>query len=116
MKFVSALLVLMIAAQPVQAGFCDMESGGDTAAQAGQQHHPGESSGDHGCCDPTDSDSGTTCSDRMHCGFCAGTAAALPMGPVLAAPPDWATPLPLSGGIIAPSHASPPYRPPIAIS
>lgn len=116
MKLLSALLILMIAAQPVQAGFCDMESEGGSAAKASEQHHPGDSSGDHGCCDPTDSDSGSTCSDRMHCGFCGGTAAAIPAGSVLAAPPDWAGPLPLSDGVVTPSHARPPYRPPITIS
>ena len=116
MKFLAAFLMFMIAAQPVQAGFCDMDLHGDATAQAGQQHHPGDSSGDHGCCDPADSDNGTTCSDRMHCGSCAGTVAALPAGPVLTAPPDLARPSPLNGGIITPSHASPPYRPPIDIS
>lgn len=116
MKFLSALLVLMIAAQPVQAGFCDMELHGDATATAGQQHHPGEPAGDHSCCDPADGDDGTTCSDRLHCGSCAGTVAAVAAGPSVAAPPDRATPWPLSGEGITPSHARPPYRPPIAIS
>ena len=115
MKLLAAILVFMLAAQPVQAGFCDMDS--DAVAAPGQQHHPEtDSNDDHGCCDPSDGDDRLPCSERMHCGSCSIGVAAIPIAAVPASAPQWSAPLALSDGVLAPSHASPPYRPPIIIS
>jgi hypothetical protein len=114
MKLLAAILVFMLAAQPVQAGFCDM--GSDAAAAPGQQHHLETDSDGHGCCDPSDGDERLPCSERMHCGSCSTGVAAIPIAAVPAVTPHWTTLLPLSSGVLAPSHASPPYRPPIFIS
>ena len=80
MKLLAATLVFMIAAQPVQAGFCDMEMGSDAAAGPGQ-HHPEKAADDHGCCDPSDGDDRLPCSERMHCGSCSIGVAAIPHFP-----------------------------------
>jgi hypothetical protein len=116
MKFLAAILVCMIAAQPVQAGFCDMDMGRDSSPDAGQQHHPDGPSDGHACCDPEDDSEGSTCSDRMHCGSCATGVAAILPAYLPASLPVLAGPLPLSGGVIAPAHDAPPYRPPILFS
>ena len=115
MKLLAATLVFMIAAQPVQAGFCDMEMGSDAAAGPGQ-HHPEKAADDHGCCDPSDGDDRLPCSERMHCGSCSIGVAAIPIAVLPAAAPEWTAPPALNIWVLAPSHASPPYRPPIAIS
>ena len=112
MKFLAAFLVLMIAAQPVQAGFCDMDVGGDSPAAAGQHHSDGASDG-HACCDKNDDSDGPSCSDRMHCGSCATGVAALLPATLPASLPELGSPAPFAGGVIAPAHAAPPYRPPI---
>jgi hypothetical protein len=116
MKLLAAFLVFMIAAQPVQAGFCDVDSSGTSAPELAQQHHPDSSTDGHACCDPADGTDGPRCSDRQHCGSCATGVAAIPVAAAPAVPPEWHGPAPLSGDRIAPAHASPPYRPPIAIS
>jgi hypothetical protein len=114
MKLLAATLVFMIAAQPVQAGFCDMEMDSDAAAGPGQ-HHPEKASDDHGCCDPSDGDDRLPCSERMHCGSCSTGVAAIPIAVVPATAPEWTAPPVMNAGVLAPSHASPPYRPPIVI-
>lgn len=116
MKLLAAILVFLIAAQPVQAGFCDMDMQGNPDAAQEQQHHSESESDRHGCCDPSEGEEGLPCSDKMHCGSCSTSVAAIPIAAVPAAAPGWTTPAPLNSGVIAPSHTSPPYRPPIIIS
>jgi hypothetical protein len=119
MKFLAAILILMIAAQPVQAGFCDMDPSGGSDVHAGMQHGDAARGDEHGCCQPadagSDTDSDTDCAD-MPCGTCAAGVLAVLSAPALAAPlPDGAY-SDFGDGRITPSHAAPPYRPPSFIS
>jgi hypothetical protein len=116
MKLLAAFLVFMIAAQPVQAGFCGLDLQGSSSPEPAQQHHPDPSTEGHACCDPADDTEAPRCADRQHCGSCATGVAAIPVAPAPAAPPEWASPAPLTGDRIAPAHTSPPFRPPITIS
>jgi hypothetical protein len=117
MKLLAVLLIIMIAAQPVQARFCDMEPSGDAATHAGMQHHATTDSAQaHDCCDPerSDTDSGTSdCNGNASCGFCvAGVSAALIPGQTL---PAWTAgqQFVISKGDLATRHPAPPLRPPI---
>ena len=116
MKLLAALLVFMIAAQPVQAGFCAMDlsgSGGDTPPM---QHHPAGDAGDHGCCEPPATEDDTCCGDRLDCGFCTSGVSAVLGSETTSVAPVTPSLLPLSSGAVAPSHSAPPYRPPIDLS
>ena len=109
MKFLTLLLVLVISAQPLQAGFCDMDLGQNTS------HHPEQADDtDHGCCDTDDSESLQDCDGKMHCGFCSANASALP--DTLKVKATWVNYYSpgLSSGVVLPSHSSPPFRPPIS--
>ena len=131
MKFLAAILVFMIAAQTVQAGFCDMQPSGDASAHADMQHagthkshmqHAGmqqKPAAAHDCCapgEPGDSEPGGQCGNHMACGFCAvGLSAIAAFVPALAV---WNTsdrPVMTEGRVVT-GHASPPYRPPIDLS
>jgi hypothetical protein len=117
MKLLAVILVLMIAAQPVQAGICDMtQSDGQTDMHAGMQHDGGDAASGHDCCEPDGSDQGSGCDNRVQCGSCAAGLAGISslQGPVAT---PVATHLVLLGdGRISPSHAAPPFRPPTHIS
>lgn len=116
MKLLAALLMFMIAAQPVQAGFCDLGLSGAADPHAAMQHGQGSDASGHDCCQPADAanpDRG--CSD-MPCGTCtAGVQAVAFAAPVAAHLPAFREVV-LSDGQITPSHSSPPYRPPTYIS
>jgi len=109
MRLLTLLLILAISAQPLQAGFCDMDSSQEAA------HHMEQSEGaDHDCCDSDEPESQQTCDGQLHCGYCSVSVSALPKIPKINA--DWVnlyTPS-LSSGLILPSHSSPPFRPPIS--
>lgn len=119
MKLLVALLVLMLAAQPVQAGFCDVDLSGGDDPHAAMQHGqwPGKSA--HDCCPGGDSgpDSNTEsgCAD-MPCGFCTAGVPAIPLAASLGSPQPTERDTVLSDGQISPSHTSPPFRPPIIVS
>lgn len=106
----------MIAAQPVQAGFCDMDLSGSGADTAPPQHHQDGGADEHGCCEPPETEEDQCCGDRLDCGFCSsGVSAAPGVGTTPVVPESPILPM-LNGGGIAPSHSAPPYRPPIDIS
>ena len=123
MKLLVALLVLMIAAQPVQAGFCYMDLSGGPGDHAGMNHGSDAGEAAHGCCQSPAGDSGSTsgpgtetgCSD-MPCGTCVASVAAIPPARCLAALAPVGAHVQLGAGLVTPSHASPPFRPPILIS
>ena len=119
MKLLAALLVFMIAAQPVQAGFCDTEPSGSSNAHAGMQHGGAPEHGAHDCCQSpgadSESDGGADCSD-MRCGSCVAGAQAIPPAAALPTPAPSMPLERLGTDGICPSHASPPFRPPIHIS
>jgi hypothetical protein len=122
MKLLAAILVFMIAAQPVQAGFCDMQPSGDSAAHAGMQHdgiqHDMQGKGQpaHDCCAPAGEDGGGNCDNMVQCGACSVAAAAVFVLPAIGPVPDLVFRSCLNDSDVPPSHASPPYRPPIHIS
>ena len=113
MRTLILILVLAISAQPLQAGYCDMESAGDGTAAA---HHMGDDGADgHGCCDPDPSDTVDTCLGDMHCRLCTAGVLLMPELPRFDSA-GWPT---ARLGVLrdagpAPSHAAPPYRPPIS--
>ena len=117
MKLLAAILVFMIAAQPIPAGFCDMmQSDGHADMHAGMQHDGSDAASGHDCCKPNDGDQDSNCDNMAQCGSCAaGLAGIASLQGQLAAPV--ATHLVLLGdGRISPSHAAPPFRPPTHIS
>jgi hypothetical protein len=122
MKLLAAILVFMIAAQPVQAGFCDMQPSGDSAAHSGMQHDgmqhdmKGEGHSGHDCCAPADNTHGENCDNLVQCGTCAVAAAVFSLIPAIASVPELALRSYLNDSGVPHSHASPPYRPPIFIS
>jgi hypothetical protein len=140
----SVILVLLIAAQPVQAGFCAMEPPDGAPQNMGGQHmdmghmgaphagmrHASMQSGmqsgmqadaapdtaRHDCCAAADPESGPACDTLDQCGSCmAGTAAV----PALATPfaaPTFGYRATMGADQITPSHALPPFRPPTTVS
>ncbi len=117
----SVILVLMIAAQPVQAGFCDMQpSGGAPQAMdmqhAGMQHETGRDGSGHDCCASPDAESGPGCDTLDQCGSCMAGTAAVPALHTPCAVLAFSSRVILGADQVTPSHASPPYRPPTAIS
>jgi len=122
----STILVLLIAAQPVQAGFCDMQPS-DGAPQpvsmqhagmqhAGMQHEPGPDGVSHDCCSSANPESDPGCAGLDQCGSCTAGLAAVPaLSRACALPAASDRVLPIAGQL-APSHAAPPYRPPSTIS
>jgi hypothetical protein len=116
MKLLAALLVFMIAAQPVQAGFCDLDLSDGAEPHTGMVHDAAMASSDHDCCQSPDTEDGRVCSDMAQCGPCAtAIPAVLPIQMVLFAPVGnyrcW-----LDDGALTPSHSAPPFRPPKTIS
>jgi hypothetical protein len=126
----SVILVLMIAAQPVQAGFCDMEPSDGTPRyahtehagmqhagmqHAGMQDDGGQGAASHDCC-TADPESTPSCDPLDQCGSCTTGLAAVPALNGPNAMPPYSHRVLLTPGQVAPSHASPPYRPPTSIS
>ncbi len=111
MKVLIFILVLAISAQPLQAGFCDMDMG---KAQQKTHHMDKSEPGNHDCCDPDRTDSPDGCDGGMNCGSCFLHASALPS--VMKFTPTWehTYSLDISTGLVLPSHSSPPFRPPIS--
>jgi len=68
MKLLAALLVFMIAAQPVQAGFCDLDLSDGAEPHTGMVHDAAMASSDHDCCQSPDTEDGRVCSDMAQCG------------------------------------------------
>lgn len=117
----SVILVLMIAAQPVQAGFCDMEPSGGAPQpmgmqHEGMQHETGHDGASHDCCAAASPESGPGCDTFDQCGSCMAGTAAVPTLNTPYAVPAFGSRALLATDQVLPSHASPPYRPPTTIS
>jgi len=123
MKLLALILMFVIAAQPVGAGFCDMESAGETADHTAMSQHGATQENDshsgHDCCDPGlvgDNRPASDCNFDMDCGFCvAGMSAVAPLPNQLS---FWLR-VYRSSAILRPlitRHTSPPFRPPISVS
>jgi len=116
LKVLTMILALALATQPLQAFACDME-------QNQHQHQHGDHSTmqmDHGadagtdCCDPENSDTRDDCARMMGCGTCvAGNSIVSPLAQAALASAQVTIP-DIGSGILLPSHASPPYHPPIS--
>jgi hypothetical protein len=137
----SVILVLLIAAQPVQAGFCAMQPAGGAPQpmsmrhagmqpadmqyangqhagmqHEGMQHEVGHDGASHDCCAAANPESDPGCAGLDQCGSCTASLAAVPaLSRVCALPAAGDRALPIASQL-APSHAAPPYRPPSAIS
>jgi len=111
MKFLVFILVLSISAQPLQAGFCDMDM---EKSQESPHHMDQSNDSGHDCCDPDSTDSTEGCDSAMGCGICFVSVSALPS--ILRISPVWERHYypDLWSGIVLPSHSSPPFRPPIS--
>jgi hypothetical protein len=111
MKFLILILVLVISAQPLQAGFCDM----DMEKSQETSHHMEHSDHDgHDCCDSDDTDSQKGCDSGMNCGFCSAGVSALPGMLKIDAILVHQYSQNLSSSVVLPSHSSPPFRSPIS--
>lgn len=128
MKFLAAILVFMIAAQPVKAAVCDMHPSGEGMTHSGMSdqgagqdtghgagHDDGGAAG-HDCCNTgqgEDSDRHSACANGVFCGSCVAglsAVAALPEAPGFLN----ATYRPVTvEGLLGTRHTSPPLRPPI---
>jgi hypothetical protein len=108
MKMLAVLLALSIAALPVPAGACVMGGAGaaqDAPAATGHDCCPGETA-ETPAADPAPGDG--------HCGSCVAPGSAVPSQFAVVAserPQFRFAPL---GDSLAPSHDSPPFRPPIS--
>jgi hypothetical protein len=111
MKFLILIFILSISIQPLQAGFCDMEM---EMNQEGAHQMDHSEPDDHDCCESDNSDQTEGCDGEMHCGSCLAGASPLPS--MIKINPAWGEhhSSRLSSGIVLPSHASPPFRPPIS--
>jgi len=111
MKLLILFLIVAISAQPLQAGFCDM----DMEKSQESSHHMELSDQDgHDCCDSDDSDTQEGCDGEMNCGFCFASVSALPSMIKMSATWTHDYSQGFSSGVVLPSHSSPPFRPPIS--
>ena len=113
MRVLTLMMILALSAQPLQAGYCPMDH-----SQNGPNSASHAMDGDmdaHDCCDTEPSGSDDGCQDGMHCRLCTTGVLLLPNSlRVDAAGWPAAQPLAFSDTGPLPSHASPPYRPPIS--
>lgn len=109
MKYLIFILIVVLSAQPVQAGPCSMDANQDIS-------HHGEqpSDGGHDCCDTGDEEPMRDCDSGKHCGFCSTGVSAI--APAVKAIPGWINIYGhiISSGAELPSHSAPPFRPPIS--
>ena len=112
MKILIIFLVLAISTQPLQAGFCDMESNQETAHHMQQPDNAGDTTQD--CCDSEQPHSQQSCDQQMNCGFCSAVTSAKSDLQNVAI--IWSTRYAqdMASGEMEPSNAHPPFRPPIS--
>jgi len=111
MKLLAAFLILTLALQPVQAGACAM--GSDDGGHAAVHMDHGDSAMPD-CCDPGTPDNHQGCDHYMQCGACSPGVGIY--STVVAVSSVWNFHFvdSLTAGSLTPSHAHPPYRPPIS--
>ena len=109
------VLILAISAQPLAAGGCavDMDQG-ETSVMEMPMGADMDHGDDHDCCDPQSDDSDPSCDGGAHCGMCTAVTPLLPASLKVNGPwhSDYA--FVTDDGRLLPSHASPPFRPPIS--
>jgi hypothetical protein len=107
MKQVILAILIVIAAQPLQASFCAMDMGQD------MQHAMDVGGSDMDCCSH-DQPGSSDCDPQMHCGAVPAGVAVLDAGLVFnTAPVSGHLPL-FRNRPLSPSFDSPLYRPPIS--
>jgi hypothetical protein len=116
MRVLSIMLVLLLAAQPLAARYCDMEPSDSAAQHAGMQHGSDAEDPGHACCDSPAAQPDRECDGLSHCAACVVGMTALPVHQAQLLAPGYAYRMPLTESRVPPSHSSPPYRPPTAIS
>jgi hypothetical protein len=109
MRILILALVLLMNIQPAAADVCDMQAG------AQGSHHAAADDGDQDQCCPDDPEVPRQgCDHASHCGSC--SAALYLTTPKPTAATTWAGSYgrDMAGGLLTPSHSSPPFRPPIS--
>jgi hypothetical protein len=109
MNYLILMLVLTISAQPLQAGFCDMDMSQEVSHHSEQAADTG-----HDCCNSEDSESQPGCDGNMYCGSCSANVSALPRSPGNSTVWTQHHSPGNTSGVVLPSHSSPPFRPPIS--
>ena len=113
MKFLILMLALLIAAPTVQAGICDMDHSQEASQNTEMQHH-GEDGGNHDCCDSEDTEANHFCDNSLDC---SNSSTGMPALTAMSQKFDqWNRTYlcNLAEDCLAPSHSSPPFRPPIS--
>jgi hypothetical protein len=113
MRLLALILALAISAQPLQAGFCDMDMG--KGQETGHYMDDAADTG-HDCCDTDDADlqQEQGCDGMAHCAPCFLSTPVLPVMTRLQL--AW-TPQHAESAWLDPvlaNHSSPPFRPPIS--
>jgi len=109
MRLIILFLVLAISFPPLQAGYCEMETGEETS----HQMHLGDGGG-HECCDSEQPELQHDCGGDMLCGFCSASASSLPVVYNVGLASVQTHLRNASSGAIVPPHSLLVYRPPIS--
>jgi len=108
MKQVILALLIVIAAQPLQASLCAMDMGQEV------QHLMNAGGADSHCCDHEQPDSTDSCDPQMHCGAAPAGVAVLDAGPDSQSAPVAGLLFSFKNRPLSSSFDSPLYRPPIS--
>jgi hypothetical protein len=118
MKFLILIIAIMIIAQPVQAGSCEADQGSSTEHsvmhEGGDSHQGPDNGSGHDCCDSDKVDPQQGCDHQLQCGLCTAGVLGFAVIPSSFFIPPVNYVSTLSSGMLAPSHSSPPFRPPIS--
>jgi len=109
MRLITLFLVLVISIPPLQAGYCDMETGQVTS----HQKHLNDAGG-HDCCDSEQPELQHDCGGDMLCGFCGANVSTLTVVYSVRLVSAHTYIRNSSCGAIVPPHSSLLYRPPIS--
>ena len=113
MRYIFLAIFVFLAAQPLQASSCDMQSGQDMShGQHGDMQH--ENEGGMDCCDPDPSNPSGGCDSMSHCGASAAAGVTIDTSPVGVAHPASSHDHLANSGHPLSCFKSPPFRPPIA--
>jgi len=109
MKWVLALLILVMNMQPLAADACDVAASGQAAHHAQVEHETHDR-----CCDPETMPNDEACEHASACGYCSAISPMLVQRFKTASAPTLTFDRDLAAGQLAPSHSAPPFRPPIS--
>ena len=113
MKYIVLAIFVLLAAQPLQASFCDMHDAQDTPqSQHGDMHDNDGHAMD--CCDDDPADSSDNCGSMSHCGACTAAVVAIVASPLSIIFSASSYQHMANSGLPQSKFYSPPFRPPIA--